>query len=93
MSWFRNHYECDCCNAEWTDDWSSKCDDDCPLCGARHMSPHDSDDLTVVIERRNRLFVVYRSPASAAHGPDYKLVGDFLTLARAEAQAHELLNA
>src|SRR6266404_362706 len=31
---------------EWTDIWSAQSDDDCPFCGARHMSPYKSDDLT-----------------------------------------------
>ena len=42
---FRNHYRCDQCDGEWTDEWSCQCDDDCPHCGARHMSPYKSDDL------------------------------------------------
>jgi rubrerythrin len=42
---FRNHYECDRCGHTWTDDWSCMCDDDCPHCGARHVSPSKSDDL------------------------------------------------
>jgi hypothetical protein len=27
---------------EWADVWSAQCDDDCPHCGARHMSPYKS---------------------------------------------------
>ena len=27
------------------DVWSAQCDDDCPQCGARHMSPYDSEDV------------------------------------------------
>ena len=45
-SWFRNYYECNRCGHHWTDVWSAQCDDDCPNCGARHMSPYKSDDLT-----------------------------------------------
>ena len=45
MPWFRNHYRCDRCGHEWSDDWTATCDDDCPLCGARHMSPYKSDDI------------------------------------------------
>jgi DNA-directed RNA polymerase subunit RPC12/RpoP len=44
MAWFRNHYECARCGHEWTDVWSATCDDDCPQCGARHMSPYKSED-------------------------------------------------
>lgn len=27
------------------------CEDDCPNCGARHMTPYESDDLTTVLSR------------------------------------------
>lgn len=47
MAWFRNHYACDRCKKSWTDEWFATCDDDCPHCGARHMSPHQSDDLSM----------------------------------------------
>jgi hypothetical protein len=72
MAWFRNHYECERCGCEWTDEWSSACDDDCPDCGARHMSPYESDDLTEVIEERDGKFIAVLSPESAEHGPDYR---------------------
>ena len=36
---FRNFYRRATCGHESTDVWSAQCDDDCPLCGARHMSP------------------------------------------------------
>ena len=42
---FRNFYRCDRCRHEWEDVWSATCDDDCPACGARHMSPYHSEDL------------------------------------------------
>jgi predicted nucleic acid-binding Zn-ribbon protein len=41
---FRNYYRCAQCGCEWTDVWSAQCDDDCPWCGARHMSPYKSED-------------------------------------------------
>jgi rubrerythrin len=41
---FINHYRCPTCRYEWTDEWSSTCDDDCPSCGARHISPRHSED-------------------------------------------------
>ena len=44
MPWFRNFYRCAKCNRTWTDEWSATCDDDCPHCGARHMSPYKSED-------------------------------------------------
>jgi DNA-directed RNA polymerase subunit RPC12/RpoP len=42
---FRNFYRCERCGREWIDEWSCACDDDCPHCGARHMSPYKSDDV------------------------------------------------
>lgn len=45
---FVNHYECDRCGRKWTDIWSAMCDDDCPSCGARHISPYRSDDADIV---------------------------------------------
>jgi DNA-directed RNA polymerase subunit RPC12/RpoP len=42
---FRNHYKCYCCGHEWTDDYDAQPDDDCPKCGARHVSPHKSEDI------------------------------------------------
>jgi DNA-directed RNA polymerase subunit RPC12/RpoP len=41
---FRNFYRCERCSNEWEDVWSATCDDDCPRCGARHMSPYKSED-------------------------------------------------
>lgn len=61
------------------------CDDDCPYCGARHMSPYDSDDLTGVINEEGGAFVVLRSPDTAEHYADYSELGRFATRADAEA--------
>ena len=72
MAWFRNYYKCARCNSPWNDEWSCMCDDDCPYCGARHMSPYKSDDLTGAIERRGKAFVVLWSPDTAEHLPDYR---------------------
>jgi hypothetical protein len=44
QSTFRNYYRCASCGCEWTDVWSCQCDDDCPKCGARQMSPYKSED-------------------------------------------------
>ena len=41
---FCNFYRCCRCGNEWEDVWSATCDDDCRVCGARHMSPYRSDD-------------------------------------------------
>src|SRR5947207_1725457 len=42
---FVNHYACPTCKHKWTDVWSAQCDDDCPHCGAQHISPYKSDDV------------------------------------------------
>jgi len=44
MAWFRNHYRCARCGKTWISEWSATCEDDCPHCGAWHMSPHKSED-------------------------------------------------
>ncbi|MEJ2624076.1 MAG: hypothetical protein P8Z80_05920 [Pseudolabrys sp.] len=85
MAWFRNHYACDRCGCTWDDEWSCMCDDDCPRCGARHMSPSDSDDLTEVVVREGPEFVALRSPETAGHYPDYCELGRFSTRREAEA--------
>jgi hypothetical protein len=89
MAWFANHYECDRCGGDWTDEWSCACDDDCPDCGARHMSPSESDDLTHVIEQRGDRFVALRSPDAAEHSPEYFEMASFTTRKEAE---HYLAN-
>lgn len=61
------------------------CDDDCPECGARHMSPYESDDLTEIICECRGRFVVLRSPDTAEHYPDYEEVACFPTRKEAEA--------
>jgi len=42
---WRNFYRCAKCDHEWIDDYSCQVDDDCPKCGARHMSPVRSLDI------------------------------------------------
>ena len=84
MAWFLNYYKCTSCGRDWTDEWSCMCDDNCPHCGARHMSPGSSDDLTEVIEKRGREYVVLRSPETAGHCPDYRELGFFRTKKAAE---------
>jgi hypothetical protein len=44
-SMFRNFYHCPRCGHDWTDEWPAQCDDDCPACGCRHISPHKSEDV------------------------------------------------
>jgi hypothetical protein len=85
MAWYANHYSCERCGRDWTDEWSCMCDDDCPHCGSRHYSPEDSEDLTEVIERDGADFVVLRSPDTAEDDPDYKEIGRFPTEEAARA--------
>jgi hypothetical protein len=85
MAWFLNHYICERCDSTWTDEWSCMCDDDCPHCGARHMTPFKSDDLTTVIGPDDTAFVVLWSPETAEHRPDYRELGSFPTREKAEA--------
>ena len=79
MAWFLNFYKCARCKRIWTDQWSATCDDDCPHCGARHMSPFDSETLTTLIEEDGKEFVVFWSPDTAEHEPDYRELGRFPT--------------
>ncbi len=85
MAWFRNHYTCERCDSTWTDEWSAMCDDDCPHCGARHMSPYKSDDLTEVVEPEGGKFVVLVSPETAEYDPDYQQIASFPSRTAAEA--------
>lgn len=85
MAWYLNRYECYRCSEAWEDEWSCGCDDECPSCGARHVSPLDSDDLTFVIEDEDHSFVVLKSPDEAGHHPDYREVIRFLLRDFAEA--------
>jgi hypothetical protein len=84
MAWFLNFYKCDRCKRRWTDEWSCMCDDECPHCGARDMTPFDGHDLTELIEQDGDAFVALRSPESAEHDPDYRELGRFPTRAKAE---------
>ncbi len=84
MAWFINFYRCERCSRVWRDEWSCTCDDDCPHCGARHMSPFKSEDRTELIEQDGNEFIVMRSPDSAEHDPDYEEVGRFATRVQAE---------
>ena len=43
--YFVNHYECPKCERCWQDVWSATCDDECPYCGLRDISPVRSEEL------------------------------------------------
>jgi hypothetical protein len=47
------------------------------------MSPYDSDELTTLIEEEGKQFVVFWSPETAEHNPDYRELGRFRTRAQA----------
>ena len=85
MPWFQNFYHCDRCGHEWADQWSCMCDDDCPACGARHFSPHDSEDLSLIVEPQGRTFVVFSSCESADDQHLYGELGKFSSLEEAYA--------
>jgi len=40
-----------------------------------HMSPYDSEELTTLIEVEGKEFVVFWSPETAEHDPDYRELG------------------
>jgi hypothetical protein len=77
MAWFLNLYKCEGCKRRWADEWSCMCDDTCPHCGARDMTPHESEELTTLIEEEGKEFVVLWSPETAEHEPDYRELGRF----------------
>jgi hypothetical protein len=89
MAWYRNHYRCGDCRADWEDEWSCCCDDECPNCGSRNWSPYDSDDLTFVVEQDGGEFIVLMSPRSAEHEPDYAEVA--VALSQGAAQAYVIV--
>ena len=86
MPWFRNLYCCSECGGTWHDDWSATCDDDCPHCGARHMSPFESDDLSWLVEGPDDegVYTVMRSADDAEDDPNYQVV--FTTSSQEKAQ-------
>jgi hypothetical protein len=77
MAWFLNLYKCERCRRRWADEWSCMCDDTCPHCGARDMTPYESEELTTLIEEEGKEFVVLWSPETAEHEPDYRELGRF----------------
>lgn len=89
MAWFRNFYRCERCSKVWRDEWSCTCDDECPHCGARDMTPFKSTDLTELVEQEGDEFVVMRSPDAAEDDPEYEEIGRF----RTQAQAEEFLES
>jgi hypothetical protein len=91
MAWFLDIYRCGRCKKVWTDEWSCTCDDECPHCGFRDMSPFNSEDLTELIVEEGEQFVVLRSSEEAEDDPDYEELGRFATrdAAREFLRSHE----
>ena len=85
MAWFLNVYRCEQCEKVWTDEWSCTCDDECPHCGARDMSPFRSEDLSELVVQQHDQFIALRSPDTAEHDPSYEELGRLPTRAGAEA--------
>ena len=76
MAWYNNRYRCPDCKAVWDSDWSSGCDEECPECEARNISPLWSENLSVVVEpQKDGSWTIWRSPPEADDKPRYKLVG------------------
>jgi len=42
---YQNFYHCPRCDYAWVDEWDCTCDDDCPECGNRHITPYQAIDL------------------------------------------------
>ena len=91
MAWFLNFYRCGRCRKVWTDEWSCTCDDECPHCGFRDMTPFNSEDLTELIVEEGDIFIVLRSAEEAEDDPDYEELGRFPTrdAAREFLRAHQ----
>ena len=60
------------------------CDDECPHCGARDMTPYESEERTTIIEEEGKEFIVLRSPETAEDDPDYRELGRFPSREKAE---------
>jgi hypothetical protein len=48
------------------------------------MTPFDSENLTEIVERDGDEYVAIRSPDTAEHDPDYRELGRFPSLEKAE---------
>lgn len=42
--WYLNHYYCEDCDLDWTDEWDCQCDNECPNCGADY-TPVRSEEI------------------------------------------------
>ncbi len=75
MAWYNNEYKCSHCATVWYDEWSCKCDDECPHCGARDHSPIGSDDISAFTQKNSDgSHSIYYSSPDAGHNPNYILL-------------------
>jgi predicted nucleic acid-binding Zn-ribbon protein len=44
LKW-HNFYQCPRCGTTWEDEWDCQCDDECPQCGNRSISPYHSEEI------------------------------------------------
>jgi len=85
MAWFLHFLQMRPLHAKMDRRMACMCDDECPHCGARDMTPFKSEDLTELVEQDGNEFVAIRSPSWAEYDPDYRELGRFPTREKAEA--------
>lgn len=66
---YENNYLCPDCGHAWSDRHEAQPDDDCPACGSRKISPHDSTALAA-------------ATAAAVDAPSIESAADLLQLVR-----------
>lgn len=67
IAWFLNEYRCKRCLTEWSDQWSSMCDDRCPNC-ERVSSPHFSTDQSRSLAPRDYVYAARRTDGAKQLG-------------------------
>lgn len=91
MAWYSNTYHCPDCQAVWDSEWSCGCDEPCPDCGVRNISPVSSEDRSVVVEpKQDGSWALWRSLCTADEAPAYELVG---VLMSKDSDGFRFLNA
>jgi hypothetical protein len=65
-------------------------DEECPYCNAKDISPYDANDVTFLVVKQERGYVVLRSPDTAEHHPDYVEIREFATRDLAETYVIEM---
>ncbi|MBB4315431.1 hypothetical protein [Roseospira marina] len=53
MTWYVNYYRCPACGHEWDSEWGTMCDEECPECDERAISPCDSEEISEDGERHD----------------------------------------